>query len=463
MKKITSVLLALVMLFTMSMTALATDEISSLKASAISGNGTVVVKISATEATTNGKFVVEFDQNCLTYVSCEVEGVLTHVSESTDSVTIIYATTSAQAVAAGEMIIKVRFAVSGSWTITNIPVIVKEFNSNESLNDEIANLIVMNPNEGSIPTPPAPSVPDEEVTTNPDGSTTTTTTDKEGNVTETTETTDGTTATTVTDKNGNVTEVKAEISEEAAEAEVVTLPVEVKIAESAEEAVPVEITVPESVESVTVEIPVEDVSAGTVIVVVYPDGTEKVLSATAMTEDGLAITVEGDVTVKVVDNTKEFVDDDMWAQEAITFVTSREIFNGTGEDTFSPDQSMTRAMLMTVLARLDGVDTNGGATWYEIGMNWAKANGVSDGTNPNGNISREQLATMLYRYAGEPATSGSLAGFTDAGEVSGYAEAALKWAVENGIINGMGDGTLNPKGEATRAQLAKILMYFING
>lgn len=319
----------------------------------------------------------------------------------------------------------------------------------------------------SVPTPPTPSDPqpkpdDEEVTTNPDGSTTTVTTDKDGNVTETTETEDGTTGTVVTDKNGNVTEVKAEISKEAAKEETVTLPIEVEVANRAESAVPVEIEVPSSVDSVTVEIPVEDVTYSTVVVLVHEDGTEEIVSMTALTEDGnLAITIDGSVTVKVVDNAQTFTDADMWAKNEIAFVTSREIFNGVGNNKFDPNSNMTRAMMMTVLARLGGADAYG-ADWSEKAVKWAVENGISDGSNPTANITRQDLVTMLYNFAGKPATTGSLAGFTDADSVAPESVNAMKWAVEMGIINGMGDGTLAPQGEATRAQLAKILTYFIN-
>ena len=116
-------------------------------------------------------------------------------------------------------------------------------------------------------------------------------------------------------------------------------------------------------------------------------------------------------------------------------------------------------MLMTVLARYAGTDTTGGAAWYEKGMNWAKAKGVSDGTNPEVNITREQLVTMLYRYAGSPKANGSLDSFSDAASVSSYAVNAMQWAVVNGIVNGS-NGKLNPQNNATRAQVAAILMRF---
>ena len=92
-------------------------------------------------------------------------------------------------------------------------------------------------------------------------------------------------------------------------------------------------------------------------------------------------------------------------------------------------------------------------------MNWAKANGVSDGTNPEVNITREQLVAMLYRYAGSPAANGSLDNFSDASTVSSYAVNAMQWAVANSIVNGS-NGKLNPKNNATRAEVAAILMRF---
>ena len=158
---------------------------------------------------------------------------------------------------------------------------------------------------------------------------------------------------------------------------------------------------------------------------------------------------------------KAFVDVEKsdWFADAVAYVTEKGLMNGTGSDTFSPSASTTRGMLMTVLARYAGEDTTGGATWYEKGMNWAKANGVSDGTNPNANITREQLVTMLYRYAGSPATNGSLDNFSDASTVSSYAVNAMQRAVANGIVNGS-NGKLNPKNNATRAEVAAILMRF---
>ena len=148
-----------------------------------------------------------------------------------------------------------------------------------------------------------------------------------------------------------------------------------------------------------------------------------------------------------------------WFADAVAYVTDKGLMNGTGSDTFSPNASTTRGMLMTVLARYAGTDTTDSTPWYQKGMEWAKANGVSDGTNPEVNITREQLVTMLYRYAGSPKANGSLDSFSDAASVSSYAVNAMQWAVANGIVNGS-NGKLNPQNNATRAQVAAILMRF---
>ena len=158
---------------------------------------------------------------------------------------------------------------------------------------------------------------------------------------------------------------------------------------------------------------------------------------------------------------KTFVDVDKsdWFADAVVYVTDKGLMNGTSSNTFSPNASTTRGMLMTVLARYAGEDTTGSTPWYQKGMEWAKANGVSDGTNPEVNITREQLVTMLYRYAGSPKANGSLDSFSDAASVSSYAVNAMQWAVANGIVNGS-NGKLNPQNNATRAEVAAILMRF---
>ena len=153
-----------------------------------------------------------------------------------------------------------------------------------------------------------------------------------------------------------------------------------------------------------------------------------------------------------------------WFASAVDYVTGKGMMNGTAANTFSPKANTTRGMLMTVLARHAGEDTTGGSVWYEKGMNWAKANGVSDGTNPQVNITREQLAAMLYRYAQnkkyDVSGAKSLDGYTDAQSVSSYAVPALQWANATGVVTGKSGSKLDPKGYATRAEVAAMLMRF---
>lgn len=149
-----------------------------------------------------------------------------------------------------------------------------------------------------------------------------------------------------------------------------------------------------------------------------------------------------------------------WFAGAVQYVTSNSLMNGTSTTAFSPNATMSRGMLMTVLARYAGESTEGGTVWYEKGMNWAKSKGVSDGSAPNRNITREQLAAMLYRYAGEPDGAADLSAYTDADSVSAYAEKAVQWCVKNGILTGKTSSTLAPKATATRAECAAMLQRF---
>ena len=149
-----------------------------------------------------------------------------------------------------------------------------------------------------------------------------------------------------------------------------------------------------------------------------------------------------------------------WYYDAVSYVTEEGLMTGVGNGKFNPDGAVTRAMVWTVLARMDGENTDGGATWYSKAQSWAMRTGVSDGTNPMGSITREQLAAMLYRYEGSPAVSGNLGAYPDANTVSDWAVDAMVWATEEGIINGM-NGHLKPQDGATRAQLAAMLQRFV--
>ena len=172
---------------------------------------------------------------------------------------------------------------------------------------------------------------------------------------------------------------------------------------------------------------------------------------------------EGAVTITFTpDSGLPFTDvaDGAWYYDAVSYVYANGLMDGVSASEFNPDGTMTRAMVWAILARVDG-ETVTGANWVETAREWAMANGVSDGENSDGHVTREQLATMLWRYAGEPASSYPLSAFTDADSVSDYAATAMAWAVEHGIISGVTDTTLVPQGTATRAQCAAMLMRFV--
>lgn len=152
-----------------------------------------------------------------------------------------------------------------------------------------------------------------------------------------------------------------------------------------------------------------------------------------------------------------------WYEEAVNYVHEKGLMNGTSSNAFSPNASTTRGMIVTILARVEGVNTSG-TPWYAAGQKWAMDNGISDGTNMVGEVTREQLATILYRYAKQKgydvSKSAALTAFSDADKVSGYAAEAMQWAVAEGLLQGS-NGRLNPQGSATRAQVATILMRFM--
>ena len=135
------------------------------------------------------------------------------------------------------------------------------------------------------------------------------------------------------------------------------------------------------------------------------------------------------------------------------------MMEGDSATTFNPDGTMTRAMFWAVLGRIDGASITG-SNWAEAAREWAVTNGVSDGENASGLVTREQMVTMLWRYVGEPESSYSLSAYSDAASVSDWAEEAMSWALENGIIEGMTATTLEPQSTATRAQCATIFMRY---
>ena len=313
---------------------------------------------------------------------------------------------------------------------------------------------------GSAATPAKP-----ETTTKPDGTKVETSANSDGSsVTESTAP-NGSTGTVKTDKNGK-TEAETKLSAKALEdakknGEAVKAPVEVEASRNSSTAPTVKVELPKGAGETKVEIPVSNANSGTVAVLVHPDGTEEIVKNSLPTENGIRLTVNGGATVKIIDNSKDFADtQNHWAKDAIDFVSARELVNGIGNNLFDVSGEMTRGMVNTVLARLAGANTEGGAKWYDKGTEWARTNGISDGTNPTAPVTREQLAAMLYRFAGAPAVSGAL-NFNDANAVSEYARSALLWATQNGILNGVGGNLAAPAALAERAQVAAMLARYL--
>ncbi len=347
------------------------------------------------------------------------------------------------------------------------------------------------------------------VETKKDGTVTTTETDAEGNKTETVEAKDGTVTTTETTTDGTVretventdgtvketvttaegTKAVAETDADGVKTTTVTvtadsdvdgdgaadLPVSVNVAEKGDKADSIIISTDDGTEETTVTIPLDGASAGTVAVVVNPDGTETVVRDVVTSGDSVTVTVADGTTLKFVDNSKDFDDVSRgdWFNDAVDFASSHELFSGTSETTFTPNATMTRGMLAMVLHNLQHnpeaeapADFNDvSSQYFAKAVAWAAGEGIISGYGdgqfgPNDSITREQLAVMLYRFAGSPGANGPALTNKDAGDVSGYAAPAMRWAVENGIISGDTDGRLNPKGDATRAQVASMMMRF---
>lgn len=299
-----------------------------------------------------------------------------------------------------------------------------------------------------------------ETTTGKDGSVSKTTTNPNGSSVTENKAADGSTGTVKTDKNGQI-EAKTALSNKAVEdakksGEPVKAPVEVEASRNSSTAPTVSIELPKGAGETKVEIPVSNVKPGTVAVLVHPDGTEEILKDSIPTEGGIRLTVDGGATVKIMDNSKDFIDTRAhWAKDAIDFVSARELVNGISATRYAPDATATRAQLWTILARQNDTDLSGGANWYEKAQLWSKDKGISDGTNPNGTINRAQMVTMLWRTMGQPAAGGS-ASFADVPADSYYAQ-AVAWAIENGITAGVGGGRFDPNSTCTRAQIATFL------
>ncbi len=195
---------------------------------------------------------------------------------------------------------------------------------------------------------------------------------------------------------------------------------------------------------------------GYVLAYVTVDGQR--ISGSSFTMPGHAVTVSAVFVRAGLPFTDVAYGD--WFYDEVAYVYANGLMEGVSDTAFEPGGGMTRAMVWAILARIDGVTVTG-SNWAETARSWAMAKGISDGENASAPVTREQLVTMLYRYAGEPVVSGSLTGWADAASVSGWAGSAMTWAVNRGIITGATESTLAPADGATRAQCAAILMRYI--
>ncbi len=228
---------------------------------------------------------------------------------------------------------------------------------------------------------------------------------------------------------------------------------------------------------IKVELPAAEDSQ--VLVIVNADGSEEVIKKSVVEDGKVYAELPAGATVKVVENDKDFedVDEEAWYAEAVEFASSHELFQGVSATEFAPEDNMTRAMLVTVLFRLEDQPETAGETsfgdvtdgaWYTDAVAWASETGLVNGTDkgfePNENVSREQIAAILYRYAGyiglDTTVKGDVSKFGDAGEISPWAKDAMAWAVEVGLFQGDGS-KLDPKGDATRGQVAALMQRLI--
>lgn len=150
-----------------------------------------------------------------------------------------------------------------------------------------------------------------------------------------------------------------------------------------------------------------------------------------------------------------------WYYETVKAAYDAGLVNGVTDTEFAPNAPLTRAMIWTIIARASGVETEGGATWYAKAQEWVVANGVSDGEDPMGNVTREQLVTMLWRLNGSEVMTGYIGNYIDTGDISEWANQAMLWAVQNGIIEGDENMALAPKADTTRAQAATFFVRYL--
>lgn len=390
---------------------------------------------------------------------------------------------------------------------------------------------------GGSSSPSTPSTGKTETVTNPDGSTTTTVTDnKTGTVTETTKGTDGSTTTVETKKDGTVTTTEKDtegnttttventdgsstvtekntdgsekVTEKATDGTTTTTAkdAEGNKTETVEKVDGSSVTTEERKDGTTVKtettaegqttaeikaegekevvIPVKETEKVLMVIVTDENGKKDYITEVTATDNGVTVAVAGNASVDIKSGDKKEFEDvhdvEHWSESSVDFVHTLGLMNGTGEDHFSPDVALTRAMLVTILYRAEGEPeaTNDGkfsdveaGSYYEKAVAWAQANGIVKGISdtefaPNKHITREQIAAIMHRYAEHKEYDISVGEtnvheYDDAHHISDYAVEAMQYAVNLGLITGKTETTLNPVDKATRAEIATILERFI--
>lgn len=219
---------------------------------------------------------------------------------------------------------------------------------------------------------------------------------------------------------------------------------------------------------------------GNAVQVTYPDGATEIVPFALVTDNTAAYVVKKAGVYALVDNTKHFsdVEDGFWGASAVEFVSANELFNGVGDGRFAPDGTMTRAMLVTVLARLGGIAVDNSTasfpdvpagTWYSGAVAWAAETGIVAGSegnfDPDGLLTREALCTILARFLEktgitlDEVSDGS--GFTDMDSVSGWAKDGVVMALKTGLLNGKPGKVIDPTGQITRAEVAAVLQRLV--
>ena len=352
----------------------------------------------------------------------------------------------------------------------------------------------------SVVVPPTPS-DKTEVVKNPDGSTTTTVTKPDGSQTITHETATGTESVVKKDKDGNVTSTEVTVSKQDAASGKVELPLaDAEPAADASKAPEVEVKVPSTVTAdkpVQVTVPVagdegDEPDYGIVVFAVDAEGNETLIPKCTVDDNGnVVFEATGNMTIKVVDNAKDMPDvkdTDWFAGDVVDFATARGIVNGVerpdGSRVFDGYGKTSRGMFVAMLHNLesnpeaaseDGLADVPESAFYADAAAWALEEGILSGVDMpdgskqflgNADVTREQVAVFLMRYAdhlGMDVSKRAEIDFPDANEVSSYAKDAMSWAVANGLFTGDDvTGELNPTDGAARAEVATVLMRFIN-